>query len=51
MQDFLIIAVGIIAVFFVLKIAFKALKVVLLLGIAAVIVYYLTNFGFLEGLF
>lgn len=51
MTDILVIAVGVLAIFFVLKIAFKALKLVLTLAIAAAIFYYLVNYGFLEGLF
>lgn len=51
MQDILVIIAAVVAVYFVLKIAFKVLKVVLLLGIAAAVVYYLTTIGFLNGLF
>ncbi len=50
MQDILVIVAAVVAVFFVLKIAFKVLKVVLLLGIAAAVVYYLFTMGFLNGL-
>jgi hypothetical protein len=49
--DVLIIIVAVVAVFFILKIAFKVLKTALLLGVAALVVYYLVEYGFLSGLF
>jgi len=50
MTDVLIIVAAIIAMFFILKIAYKILKTALLLGIAALVVYYLMEYGFLKGL-
>jgi uncharacterized membrane protein YjjB (DUF3815 family) len=49
--DILIIVVAIVAIYFILKIAFKILKTALLLGVAALVVYYLVEYGFLKGLF
>jgi len=49
-MDIILILAAIVAVFFILKIAFKALKFVLLVGIVLFLVYYLTSFGFLKEL-
>ena len=51
MTDLLIIIVAIVAIFFILKIAFKVLKAVLLLGVIALVLYYLAQYGFLNGIF
>ena len=51
MVDILILIAAVAAVFFILKIAFKILKTVLLLGVAALVVYYLMEYGFLQGIF
>lgn len=51
MTDILIIVAAIVALCFILKIAFKVLKVVLFLGIVAIVLYYLSQFGFLKGFF
>jgi len=50
LTDVLIIIAAIVAIFFILKIAFKILKTALLLGVAALVVYYLIEYGFLKGL-
>ncbi len=50
MEVFIIIA-AVVAIFFILKIAFKVLKTLLLLGVAALVLYYLVEYGFLKGLF
>lgn len=50
MVDILIVLAAIAAVFFILKIAFKVLKLVLLLGVVAIVLYYLSEFGFLNGI-
>ena len=50
MEVFIIIA-AVVAIFFILKIAFKVLKTLLLLGVAALVRYYLVEYGFLKGLF
>ncbi|HHY82539.1 MAG TPA: hypothetical protein GX505_07655 [Clostridiales bacterium] len=50
MTDVLIIIAAVVAIFFILKIAFKILKTALLLGVAALVVYYLFEYGFLKGL-
>ncbi|HHU78633.1 MAG TPA: hypothetical protein GXZ29_07150 [Clostridiales bacterium] len=50
-MDVLIIIAAVAAIFFILKIAFKVLKTVLLLGVAVLVLYYLVEFGFLKGLF
>lgn len=49
MTDILIIIGAIIAIVFILKIAFKILKAALLLGVIALVLYYLTQYGFLNG--
>ena len=49
MTDILILIGAIVAVFFILKIAFKVLKVVLVLGVIALVLYYLVQYGFLNG--
>jgi hypothetical protein len=51
LTDLLIIIVAIVAIFFILKIAFKVLKAVLLLGVIALVLYYLAQYGFLNGIF
>ena len=51
MVDILILIAAVAAVLFILKIAFKILKTVLLLGVAALVVYYLMEYGFLQGIF
>ncbi len=51
MVDVLILIAAVVAVFFILKVAFKVLKTVLLLGVAALVVYYLMEYGFLQGIF
>lgn len=50
MIDILIIIAAVAAVYFILKIAFKFLKTILILGVAALVVYYLFEYGFLSGL-
>jgi len=50
-MDIILALAAVVAIFFVLKIAFKALKFILLAGIILFLAYYLTNFGFLKGLF
>jgi hypothetical protein len=49
MTDLLIIVGAIIAIVFILKIAFKVLKAVLVLGVIALVLYYLVQYGFLNG--
>ncbi|MGI6537688.1 MAG: hypothetical protein ACOX22_05015 [Caldicoprobacterales bacterium] len=50
-MDLLIVIAAVVAVYFILKIGFKILKTALLLGVAALVVYYLIEYGFLQGLF
>ena len=50
-MDVLIIIAAVVAIFFILKVAFKVLKTLLLLGVAALVLYYLVEYGFLQGLF
>jgi uncharacterized membrane protein (Fun14 family) len=51
LTDILIIIGAVIAVIFILKIAFKVLKAALVLGVIALVLYYLTQYGFLNGIF
>lgn len=48
-MDILMILVAVVAIFLILKIAFKVLKFALIIGIVLFVLYYLTNFGFLSG--
>ena len=50
MMDILAIFIAVVAIFFILKIAFKVLKFVLTLGVIALLLYYLMQFGFLSWL-
>ena len=50
MTDILVILAAIISIYFILKIAFKVLKLALILGVIAIVIYYLTEFGFLARL-
>jgi hypothetical protein len=49
MSDVLIVIGAIVAIFFILKIAFKVLKAVLVLGVIALVLYYLVQYGFLNA--
>ena len=49
--DILFILVAVAAIIFIVKIAFKALKLVLMLGIVVILLYYLSTYGFLNGFF
>jgi len=51
LTDALVIVVAFVAIYFILKIAFKILRTALMLGVAALVVYYLVEYGFLKGLF
>ncbi len=51
MTDALVIVVAFVAIYFILKIAFKILRTALMLGVVALVVYYLVEYGFLKGLF
>jgi len=51
LADLLIIAVAIVAIYYIFKIAFKILKAALMIGVAALVLYYLAEYGFLKGLF
>jgi hypothetical protein len=51
LTDVLVIVVAFVAIYFILKIAFKILRTALMLGVAALVVYYLVEYGFLKGLF
>jgi hypothetical protein len=51
LSDLLIIAAAIAAIYFIFKVAFKILKAALMLGVAALALYYLAEYGFLKALF
>jgi predicted permease len=51
MADILSIAIAVIAIYFIMKIAFKLLKVFLIIAVIVALAYVLTNYGFLGGLF
>lgn len=50
MTDILSIAIAVIAIYFIMKIAFKLLKVFLVVAVVVALVYVLMNYGFLGGL-
>lgn len=50
MMDLLFIGIAILVIMFILKVATKILKVVLVLAVIVILLYFLTNFGFLKGL-
>ena len=51
MTDFITIVIAILAIVLIMKIAAKLLKFVLTMVVIGVVLYVLTNYGFLSGLF
>ncbi|MDN5277183.1 MAG: hypothetical protein PWR01_1148 [Clostridiales bacterium] len=51
MTDIISIVIAALAIYFIMKITFKLLKVVLVLAVIAVLAYILMNYGFLSGQF
>ena len=51
MIDILSIVIAELAIYFIMKIAFKILKAFLVLLVIGVLAYILMNYGFLSGLF
>ena len=50
MADFIAIAVAVIALYLILKITAKIFKVILFIAAVGIVLYILTNYGFLSGL-
>lgn len=49
-MDIILILAAVAAIFFILKIAFKVLKLALVIAVVLFVLYYLTNHGFLSGI-
>lgn len=51
MADFITILIAVLAIVLIMKIAAKLMKFVLTIAIIGVVLYILTNYGFLSGVF
>lgn len=51
MADFITIVIAILAIILIMKIAAKIIKFALTIAVIGAVLYILTNYGFLNGLF
>ncbi|MFO7154040.1 MAG: hypothetical protein DIU64_003635 [Caldicoprobacter oshimai] len=50
MTDIITIIIAVGAIYLIAKITFKVLKVILMLAVIGLVIYILTNYGFLSGI-
>lgn len=50
MTDIIIIIFAMVAIYLIAKVTFKILKFILMLAIISLVIYILTNYGFLRGI-